>query len=148
MLDLLTGCDAEGRVTYSSPAYTRLVVRAPAPDLPLEAHSDYYQLYHPDGTMFEPEDLPLQRAALTGEEVRDVEIVHRSADGREFIGVFSASPLRDSEGRIVGAVAVGRDVTAQRAATAERERLLSEVQRRAAELTATLSSIADGVVLY
>ena len=148
MVDLLTVCDASGRVTYINPAYARLTTRLADPGLPLEKHAEYYQLYHPDGRMFGPTDLPLQRAALTGEEVRDVEIVHRAADGREFVGVFSASPLRDSEGRIVGAVAVGRDVTAQRLAEAERERLLAEVQRRAAELTATLSSIADGVVLY
>jgi PAS domain S-box-containing protein len=143
MLDLLTVCDAEGRVTYINPAYTRLIGRLPDPNLPLESHSDYYQLYHPDGTPFDPRDLPLQRAALSGESVTGVEIVHRAADGREVIGLFNATPLRDENGNVVGAVAVGRDVTDERRTTAEREALVAELERVNAELR-TASEQAKG----
>lgn len=92
-------------------------------------------MYRPDGTLHDPEELPLQRAAATGEEVRDVEVVHRAADGREFVGVFSASALRDADGNVIGAVAVGRDVTAERQAQAERERLVEQVMSTNALLT-------------
>jgi len=147
MVDLVTVCDAAGRVTYINPAYTKMIGRLAKPDLPLEEHPKYYQLFHVDGTMFAPEDLPLQRAALRDEVVRDVEIVHRAANGTEFIGVFSAAPLHDDRGKVIGAVAVGHDVTEQRRSEKERERLVAEVQNRAAELDAIIENMAEGVVI-
>ncbi|MCL5958776.1 MAG: ATP-binding protein, partial [Chloroflexi bacterium] len=141
MLDLVTVCDATGRVTYINPAYTALVGRLVEPGLPLEEHPKYYQIFRSDGTLFAVEDLPLQRATLRDEEVRAVEIVHRATDGREITCVFNAAPLHDESGRVIGAVAVGHDITQQRRAEADRERLLRQVeqlaetaQRRATEL--------------
>ncbi|MHB1415613.1 MAG: PAS domain S-box protein, partial [Chloroflexota bacterium] len=131
MLDLVAVSDAQGRVTYINPAYSRHIGYLVDPSLPLEEHPKYYKLYHPDGTMYAPDELPLQRAALTGEDMHDVEVVERTADGREFVGVFNAAPLRDAEGRFVGAVVVGRDVTEARRAEAERERLTEETRRLA-----------------
>ena len=159
MLDPVTVADAAGHAIYMNAAYSKLVGRQIKPGLAFEEHPRYYQLYRPDGTIFEPEDLPLQRAALRGEEVRNVELIQRAADGTEFIAIFSAAPLRDAQGRVVGAVAVGRDVTEQRRAEAERERLLrqleqerrrveqlvSQTQRRADELQTVLSSIPEAV---
>jgi len=89
----------------------------------------------------------VEDAARRGEDVRDLETLLRGADGAELHVMFSASPLRDPRGKVVGAVAVGRDVTAARAAERERERLLDEVQRRAAELEATVSAIAEGLIV-
>lgn len=129
MLDLVTTCDARGSVTYINPAYTRLIERFVLPGLPLEEHPKFYQIFHPDGTVFEAEELPLQKAALLGREIRDIELVHRTSDSREFVCVFSASPLHDDTGRVVGAVAVGRDVTSERRAAAERERLLAQLEQ-------------------
>ena len=40
-------------------------------------HPAYYRLTHPDGTVFRWQDLPLIRAALHGEEVRNTEVVAR-----------------------------------------------------------------------
>lgn len=116
LLDPLTVCDARGRATYMNPAYFRLLGRPVAEDLALEGHADYYQIYRADGSLFPADELPLQKAALTGEEVRDVEVTQRSASGVEFTAIFNASPLRDSEGRVTGAVAVGRDISEQRRA--------------------------------
>jgi len=136
MLDLLATCDAEGRVTYINPAYSRLIGRYVTPGLPLEKHADHFQLYRPDGTLYESSELPLQSAALSGEDVRGVEVVHRTQDGQEFIGVFNAAPLRDKTGRVFGAVTVGRDVTEERRAEAERERLLAELREANGRLAA------------
>ncbi|MHB1007107.1 MAG: PAS domain S-box protein [Chloroflexota bacterium] len=149
MLDPVTVCDAEGRVTYINPAYERMIGRQVGKQVAYSEHSVYYQLYHPNGTLFAPEDLPLQRAALRDEEVRDVEIVHRASDGREFVGLFSASPLHGSDGKVVGAVAVGRDITELRRAeaaaanTEERYRLLFANSIDAVLLTSPDGSILD-----
>ena len=138
MLDPVTVCDAEGRATYMNRAYERLVEKPIAEDLAIDSHSDYYQIYRPDGTVFPVDELPLQKAARTGENVRDVELIQRSTGGEEFAVVFNAAPLYDEEGNVNGAVAVGRDVTelrrVERALKAILEGLESRIQERTAEL--------------
>jgi PAS domain S-box-containing protein len=58
-------------------------------------------------------------------------------------------PLRDAQGKIVGSVGLGRDITERKAAEAERERLLAALERRsaqlqtAAEVSRAASSILD-----
>lgn len=135
MIDPVTVSDANGQAIYMNAAYSRLVGRHIQPDLALEEHPNYYQLYRPDGSIFEPEELPLQRAALRGEAVRDVEIVQRASSGEEVFTVWSASPLHDDAGRLIGAVAVGRDVTERTRAARERDRLLEELKAANQQLT-------------
>lgn len=145
MLDLVAMADAAGRITYINPAYQQRAGYSLDPSIPPEQYANYYQFRHPDGTMYELEDLPIRRAALRGEEVRGAEVVERTRDGRKIIGIFNAAPLRDSEGRVVGAVSVGRDVTAQREVEAERDALmasLTETNRRLLEANQTRSAIA------
>ncbi len=139
MLDPVTVCDARGRAIYMNPAYSRLVSRWIEPDLPLDQHAAHYQLYRPDGTPFAPEELPLQRAALQDEDVGNVEVVQRTSEREERILVWNASPLHDADGRLIGAVAVGRDVTQQRWVEAERRRD-QEAQSFLAEASALLAS--------
>ncbi len=131
MLDPVTTCDAEGRATYMNAAYSRLVERDIREGLDLEDHAVHYQLYRPDGCLFETRDLPLQRAALSGEEVRNVEVMQRTPSGGERITIWNAAPLHDVEGRLAGAVAVGRDITEQRRAeeNLKRYQLLAERAR-------------------
>ena len=146
MLDPVAVADDKGQVIYMNRAQQRYLGRPYRPGLPVEEHPTYYQMLRPDGTTFPPKDLPLQRA-INGKEVRGIEVMYRSSDGQEYTIVWNAAPLRQDR-RIIGAVAVGRDVTRERKAEAERERLLAEVERRAAELDATITSVADGLIIY
>jgi C4-dicarboxylate-specific signal transduction histidine kinase len=75
--------------------------------------------------------------------VRDVELVQRSAGGREFTAVFSAAPLRDPTGRVTGAVAVGRDITVQRRVERVLKDTLDELESRVQERTAELQQAYD-----
>lgn len=143
ILDPLTVCDAAGRVTYMNPAYERLVGRPVVAGLELKNHPDYYQIYRPDGTLYPPEELPLQKAARTGQEARQVEVVHRSAEGREFVALFNAAPLRDADGRVSGAVAVGRDITEQRRAQQALRDLNAELEQRVAAQTAEIRQASE-----
>ena len=111
MLDPVTVCDAEGRATYMNTAYSRMLGRKIRPGVSLEEHAAEYQLYRPDGRIAHSCDLPLQRAALSGQAVRDVELIQRGSDGSEHIAMWNAAPLCDGDGQVVGAVAVGREVT-------------------------------------
>src|SRR5262249_7560023 len=54
-------------------------------------------------------------------------------DGTPVDVSISVSPVRDAAGRVVGAAKVARDITARKAADAERERLLQREQAARAE---------------
>ena len=55
---------------------------------------------------------------------------------------------RNGEGRTVGYIGTLEDITERKRAEAERERLLAEVRRAAAEMEATFNSMAHGVIIY
>ena len=106
------------------------------------------EIFYPDGTPRPPEQALLLRA-VRGEVMRsEGEQVRNIATGELRDREVSSAPVRDVAGRIIGAVAVIRDVTERKQAERERERLLRELAHRAAELTATFDSIADGVLIY
>ena len=81
----------------------------------------------------------LGRVALTGEPVT---FENYLTAARKWYAVSAYSP---QPGYFVQ---LSQDITARKQAEAERERLLDEVERRAAELDATINSIAVGVVIY
>jgi signal transduction histidine kinase len=88
-------------------------------------------------TPFGDERHPLVRA-LRGEETHRVEQV--AAHPGTFVSI-SARPLRDAHGKITGAIALARDVTALRRAKWDLERAnaeLVDLQRRQAELSSLI----------
>jgi PAS domain S-box-containing protein len=86
-----------------------------------------------EGERLSAEALPLQRALLRGEVVRNVEFWIDTLDGARRCLSMSAAPVTGPDGRIVEAVAVMRDVTRER----EREREAHRrAERRRRELTA------------
>jgi signal transduction histidine kinase/two-component SAPR family response regulator len=85
----------------------------------------------------DPRSLPLQRAAR-GEEVRGDEIEIRFEDGGSLALLAHAAPVRDSAGRVVGAICAGIDITTRKHAEAAlrrfnetlEERVVAEIERR------------------
>ncbi|MBK7972924.1 MAG: response regulator [Deltaproteobacteria bacterium] len=88
-----------------------------------------------DGVELAPEELPLQRAARDGREVRDFEEELRFDDGSCLHTVGSAVPLHGEDGAVRGAVAAFVDVTKLKEAQAA----LLEADRRKDEFLAILS---------
>lgn len=85
-----------------------------------------------------PEQMPLHRASRLGEEVRNCEMVLYAQDGRRIDVLVDAVPIRDAEGKIVGATNCWRDITElKRAEEALREAkgdLEVRVRKRTVEL--------------
>jgi signal transduction histidine kinase/DNA-binding response OmpR family regulator len=90
------------------------------------------------GRELPPEDQPLQRAIRTGEEVVDEELVVLLPSGRRRIIFGSATPLRDGEGRVCGALGAFMDITRRLAAEEEIRRLNETLEASIAERTAQL----------
>ncbi len=69
-------------------------------------------------------------------------------DGGIVWGNLTASAIHDERGRPVNGLAMIQDITERKRMEAERERLRDDAERRAAELDSTVSSIADGLIIY
>ena len=69
-----------------------------------------------DGRELSPRELPVQKAAATGQEVRDSEITLVFDDGRSRDIFGNAVPLLDQKGEVRGAVGVFVDITERKRA--------------------------------
>ena len=74
-----------------------------------------------------------------GESVRHFETERLRKDGRGFAISVTVSPIKDANGKIVGASKVARDITERKQAEAEIRRLNQNLERRVQERTAELA---------
>jgi PAS domain S-box-containing protein len=104
--------------------------------------SHQYMLQDVHGRAIPVEELPFSRA-LRGETVTGAHAIDERVEGPDgccYEVSVSAAPVRDAAGRIVGGVAVARDVTARRA-------LERQVREQAAQLEAVFAAMTDGVLV-
>jgi PAS domain S-box-containing protein len=83
-----------------------------------------------------PEELRAIKKVRDGESVPPFETVRRRKDGKAIQVLVSVSPIKDQDGRIIGAAAISRDIS-------ERKRL--EEQMRQAQKTEAIGQLAGGV---
>ena len=62
------------------------------------------------GEALSPEDYPVAEALSTGERIESVELRIQRQDGTEGVILASAAPVKDREGRLIGAVGVNVDI--------------------------------------
>lgn len=118
-----------GLSVAEAPSGRLLLYNARAVDLlkhPLRPMTDPASLQkfgaiHPDGRSYEPDDYPIIRAARCDEAVRHHELTYRRGDGVITTFLVNATPVRDSEGRTVLAVATFDDIS-------ERKRLENDLR--------------------
>ena len=94
-----------------------------------------------NGTEVPAEQLPVQRAAR-GEEVRNEETKVVFEDGVVVSCLVSASPVRNSEGEPVGAVAAAIDITERKVMEERQSLLMAELDHRVKNMLAVVQSIA------
>jgi two-component sensor histidine kinase len=115
-----------------APPDTHAALAPATPEAPKLSHVELRR----GGARVPPADLPLQRA-MRGEQSRDEEFEAVFADGSSISLLSNASPIRDGQGRLLGAVSASLDVTALkrteaalREAIAARELLQREADHR------------------
>ncbi len=86
-----------------------------------------WQTYYPDGSILFPEELPLSRAVLFGESIRDMEMIIKRDTGEERWVSVSAVPVYNDNKEIVAGVAVFPDIT-------ERKKMEDSLRAANAEL--------------
>lgn len=138
--------DTEGRFLAVNEAARRIVGGSRNRAVSRHEWSDVYGLYVP-GTdrLYPSEELPLARA-IRGEEVSETEIqIRNDRLSLSSWASVTGAPIRDSRGRLLGGVAVFRDITERKRADE-----LSQWLYNAVEQTADSVMITDrtGVIQY
>ena len=77
-----------------------------------------------------------------------IEKRYLTKDGREIWGLLTASLVRDDAGQPLFAIGMVDDITARKQAEEQVQHLLQATERWAAEMDATIESIADAVIIY
>ncbi|HEY3379985.1 MAG TPA: PAS domain S-box protein, partial [Armatimonadota bacterium] len=134
IVDPVVAYDAAGTVIHANPAMVMLLGRDPV-GMACEALTDALAMRYPDGRLIHCEETPAMRA-LRGEHIVGERLLVTDIDDHEMMIEVSATSLAIAD-HAWGVVSIWHDIT-------KRERLREEAERKAAELDATLNSIADG----
>ncbi len=119
--DGIFGVDAKGEVTFINPAAARMLGYAQDELLKSNVHAAIHHS-RPDGSEYDEKECPMHVAFTAGKADRiDDEVLWRK-DGSSFPVEYSATPVRDDENQLVGAVVVLTDITERRRAEEEIKR--------------------------
>lgn len=91
--------------------------------------------YYLDGVPADPNDLPMQRAARTGEPVRGEELEVRRHDGTTLNMLINTAPLFDEHGKVRGVIGALMDISALK----QTQRELEESNRQKNEFLSVLA---------
>jgi PAS domain S-box-containing protein len=120
--------DAQGRVTYFNQAAVELAGRTP--QLGTDEWCVTWKLYHPDGTPLPHDQCPMAVALREGKQIRNAEAVAERPDGTRVPFIPYPTPLRDSDGNIVGAINMLVDISERKQAENQQRILLNELNHR------------------
>ena len=139
--------DADGKLAFVNPSAERLIGIS-ATDCTPGKCLETRDIFHADGQMpLEENDFPIVRA-LRGESVNEVEVLLRSEDNPRGIYVsVNATSLKDSAGKVKGAISVLRDITALRKAKADLTETVEELKRQTTLTKTVFNSMSDGVIV-
>ena len=121
-----------------NPTLAKMIAMAPQANVSLSADEEQkeatYRVFDQSGRELATDELPMQAAAQTGAEVRDQVIDILREDGVRLTLLSYAVPLFDAAGERRGAIGAYVDISPLRAAEAEQERLLHQLQERHRQL--------------
>ena len=95
---------------YNREAY-RIFAGTDAGDTPLDQLIEQTSLLRIDGREIPREELPMERAATSGETVRAEEFVVHRPDGGTVTTLISATPIHADDGGLVSAIVTIQDIT-------------------------------------
>ena len=107
-----------------------------AENIDINKYVSSWQILHFDGTPYKPEKVPLARAVLTGESVREEFIIRKDNNEDRYV-LAHAAPINNDKGKRIAAIVVFLDITERK--LAEQKIKDSEEKHRALYLNAPLS---------
>lgn len=132
--------DAEGRITFYNRAAVELSGREPV--LGTDEWCVTWKLYWPDGTPMPHETCPMAIALRENRPVRGLEAIAERPDGSRVPFAPHPMPLRDPQGRLIGAINMLVDLTDRKEAETRQRVLINELNHRVKNSLATVQSLA------
>ncbi|CAH0648380.1 MULTISPECIES: sigma 54-interacting transcriptional regulator [Pseudomonas] len=125
--DGIYSIDSEGLATFVNPAGARMLGWEPADMIGKNIHLIHHHS-HADGSHYPVEDCPIYRAVHDGVVHEGRQEVFWRRDGSCFPVEFTSTPII-SDGRLVGAVVVFRDITERHTTELQLKTALEELQQ-------------------
>jgi PAS domain-containing protein len=108
--------------------------RRPVVGDPRERFCGAHKLYRCDGSPLPHELCPMADAIKKGVVVQNQELIVERPDGSRRTVLVNISPIRNHEGRLIGALNVVQDITERKRAEAARAQLVRDLERSKMEL--------------
>lgn len=109
-------CDSQGLITYYNSHAAKLWGREPKLNDPADRFCGALKLYASNGVPVAHDACWMARALQIGQEFEGEEIMIEQPDGKRLTVLVHASPLRDDDGHVVGALNVLVDISEQKQA--------------------------------
>jgi PAS domain S-box-containing protein len=138
--EVITGSDLAYQL-LRRPKGSNLSKTAPEEERP----TTFRALY--DGREIEPTDLPLQRAARTGEAARNCQFDLAFEDGEILSMIGNAAPLLDERGRPRGAIGAFADITALKRTESALRASEATVRQQLAEIESVYNTLPVGLAV-
>jgi PAS domain S-box-containing protein len=130
--------DSEGRITFYNEAAVEFAGRRP--DLG-ELWCVTWRLYNADGSRLPHHECPMAIALKENRPVRGAEAIAERPDGTRRWFAPYPTPLRDSGGRLSGAINMLVDITERKEAEHQQKLLIDELNHRVKNTLATVQSL-------
>jgi PAS domain S-box-containing protein len=110
-------CDSEGLITFFNRPAEKIWGRAPKLRNERDRFCGSFRLFTPEGAPIPHDACWMARALQTGEPHNGFEIVIEQPTGAQVVALAHANPLRDRQGKLLGAVNVLVDITDRKRAS-------------------------------
>jgi two-component sensor histidine kinase len=143
-------CDRDGCIIRANRKAAELWGRAPRLLDPAQRFCGSFRVETLEGVFIPPDATPMARAVLQGESFDGVEARVENPDGRRWVASVTIKPLRDEDGRIIGAINCFRDITREH----EQREVLARTQKTldlamvASSMGAWRYTFADNICIY
>ncbi|MBP0028606.1 PAS domain-containing sensor histidine kinase [Roseofilum sp. Guam] len=134
------GLDLEGNVTFVNPAAAAMIDWSTEELIGMSMHAVLHHS-HADGTRYCREDCPIYAALQDGSTHRVTTEVFWRKDGTSFPVEYISTPMREDNGRLIGAVVTFRDISQRRWAEEVLQRSNEELELKVQERTAKLRQV-------
>src|SRR5437764_10289573 len=133
--------EAEGRITSFNDEAVRFSGRVP--QLGSDSWCVTWKLYYPDGTPLPHDQCPMAVALREGRPVRGVSAIAERPDGTRVHFMPYPTPIKDANGKVIGAVNMLVDITEQKRGEEAQARFAAIV---ASPVDASVSSSLDATL--